>query len=197
MGRRSTCLPSISSITRRSDSRFATPTTSLYCTLTLHTSPFDIILFQLYTHHVLDCAGYLAHACTTLYHNPSTQPGVSDILPLPVLPHYMHVYTKGHGFILKVQGSSRRVCSAGLFLDFVALLCFRLGPGQSSWLPQFCSVEILLCLFCFRNVLFSEFLVLTYFCFTSIYFRVFCRFGRKSICSLQNGVVVTSRFPNQ
>ena len=33
-----------------------------HCTLTLHTLPFDIMLFYLYTHHVLDCAGYLARA---------------------------------------------------------------------------------------------------------------------------------------
>ena len=34
----------------------------------------DTIPLYHYMHHVLDCAQYLAHACTASYHNKSTQP---------------------------------------------------------------------------------------------------------------------------
>ena len=132
-----------------------------HCTLTLHTLPLDIMLFYLYTHHVLDCAGYLARACKTLYRNPCKQPGVSDILTLPVL-HHICVSIRKAGFILKGRGSSRRNCSAVLFL---ILLWF----SQRIWLPQFYFVEILVCLFLLENIGFSELLVLTCFCFSLVF----------------------------
>ena len=77
--------------------------TSRVCPHSLSTG--DNILLCLYTHHVLDCAQYLALACTTLYHNPSTQPGVFQYAPLAFRPPLLHaphtnpcLFAKRHGF---------------------------------------------------------------------------------------------------
>jgi len=89
----------MSSITRPSDIRFATPTPALHCTHTQHvaSSPFpvcwhNVFKFYLYIHHVRDCTRYLAHARTALYHKPSTRPGVSrSASPLACTP-FLHPF---------------------------------------------------------------------------------------------------------
>lgn len=50
---------------------------------------------------------------------------------------------------------------------------FSLGLGLSTWLPQFCSVEILFCLFFVGKVRFSESLVMTCFLFFLDLFSLF------------------------
>jgi len=101
--------------------------------LQFHTCPFhhlsilDSMLFYISFHHVLDCAGYLAHACRTLCHNTSAHPGVSDdmhacpyslivcmFLRKPILSHRKVVALR--------QALVARFCP----LDFVVLRWFRL-----------------------------------------------------------------------
>jgi len=107
------------------------------------------MLFYLYTQHVLDCARFLAHACTASYHNSSTEPGIFRYPRLYSLL-CMHVHTKG---ILSIRQATAlryvfvsQFCSdlvlkqvvASVFFSFVLTLNF------------FCLI-FLLCLFFLGN----------------------------------------------
>jgi len=135
------------------------------CHIFHHFFTVDIILFNLYSHHVLFCALYIAHAFTVSYHNPSTQPGVFTCPPLACTPSCICMYImKNH---VSSRGGMVFACSVLFWIllsSFVLLTFFLTG-------------------FCFRTrVVFRISGTDLMLFFLHLFWVCSCRFDGKYIC---------------